>query len=70
MSTRVIARRYTLEVPEAARPGSTAWRGRDSTNGAAVVVTLLDEHPDDFARPQVEAAVRYCPAMALSIEEN
>ena len=45
MSTRVIARRYRLEVPEAARPGSTVWRGRDSTNGAAVVVTLLDEHP-------------------------
>ena len=36
----------------------------------ADVVTLLDAHPDDFARPQVEAAVRYCPAMALSIEEN
>ena len=31
----------------------------------ADTVTLLDEHPDDVARPQVEAAVRYCPAMAL-----
>ena len=37
---------------------------------AADVVTLLEKHPDDFLRPQVEAAVRYCPAMALSIEEN
>ena len=36
----------------------------------ADTVTLLDEHPDDFARPLVEAAVRYCPAMALSIEES
>ena len=36
----------------------------------ADTVTLLDKHPDDFLRPQVEAAVRYCPAMALSIEEN
>jgi ferredoxin len=36
----------------------------------ADVVTLLDEHPADSLRPQVEAAVRYCPAMALSIEES
>ena len=33
-------------------------------------VTLLEEHPDESLRPQVEAAVRYCPAMALSIEES
>jgi ferredoxin len=33
-------------------------------------VTVLDERPDDSRRPQVEAAVRYCPAMALSIEES
>jgi len=37
-------------------------------------VTLLQEHPDDSLRAQVEAAVRYCPAMALSVadptEEN
>ena len=37
---------------------------------AADVVTLLREHPDESRRPQVEAAVRYCPAMALSIEED
>jgi ferredoxin len=36
----------------------------------ADVVTLLDESPDESRRPQVEAAVRYCPAMALSIEED
>jgi len=36
----------------------------------ADLVTLLDENPDDSLRPQVEAAVRYCPAMALSIEES
>ena len=36
----------------------------------ADTVTVLDEHPDDSLRPQVEAAVRYCPAMALSIEES
>ena len=33
-------------------------------------VTVLVEHPDESLRPQVEAAVRYCPAMALSIEES
>ena len=28
-------------------------------------VTVLAEHPDESLRPQVQAAVRYCPAMAL-----
>jgi len=37
---------------------------------AADLVTLLEEQPDESLRPQVEAAVRYCPAMALSIEEE
>ena len=33
-------------------------------------VTVLREHPHESLRPQVQAAVRYCPAMALSIEES
>jgi ferredoxin len=33
-------------------------------------VVLLQEHPDGALRPQVQSAVRYCPAMALSIEES
>ena len=33
-------------------------------------VAVLDEHPDESLRPAVQAAVRYCPAMALSIEES
>jgi ferredoxin len=33
-------------------------------------VTVLQQHPDGSSRPQVAAAVRYCPAMALSIEED
>ena len=33
-------------------------------------VVVLLEHPDESLRPQVEAAVRYCPAMALAIEEE
>ena len=34
------------------------------------VVAVLQEHPDESLQPQVQAAVRYCPAMALSIEED
>ena len=33
-------------------------------------VVLLDEHPDDFRRDAVRTAVKYCPAMALSLEED
>jgi ferredoxin len=33
-------------------------------------VRVLQENPDESLRPQVQAAVRDCPAMALSIEEN
>ncbi len=33
-------------------------------------VTVLDERPDESRRPQVEAAVRYCPAMALALEDS
>ncbi len=33
-------------------------------------VVVLQERPDDSLRSQVEAAVRYCPAMALTIEED
>lgn len=36
----------------------------------ADVVEVLDGHPDESLRPQVEAAVKYCPAFALSIEET
>ena len=32
-------------------------------------LTILDERPGDDARAAVEAAVRYCPTHALSIEE-
>ena len=32
-------------------------------------VVVLREHPDESLRDQVRAAVRYCPAMALSMED-
>jgi ferredoxin len=33
-------------------------------------VTVLEEHPDDSLRSDVQSAVKYCPAMALAIEEE
>ena len=36
----------------------------------ADVVVVLQQHPDEFLRPQVSSAVKYCPAMALAIEEE
>lgn len=35
----------------------------------ATTVTVLDETPPESQRTAVEAAVRYCPTHALSIEE-
>ena len=36
---------------------------------AADTVVLLQEHPDEALRDQVTTAVRYCPAMALDLED-
>ncbi len=36
----------------------------------ADVVVVHDAHPEEALRPQVAAAVTYCPAMALAIEED
>lgn len=36
----------------------------------ADVVVLLDEHPEEALRADVTTAVKYCPAFALSIEED
>jgi ferredoxin len=33
-------------------------------------VVVLQEHPDDSLRSQVDDAVKYCPAMALAVEEE
>jgi ferredoxin len=37
---------------------------------AADTVEVLQEHPEESLRPQVQAAVTYCPAMALALEEE
>lgn len=34
------------------------------------VVVVLDERPDESRREDVATAVKYCPAFALSIEED
>lgn len=36
----------------------------------ADVVIVLDEHPEDGRRSEVQQAVKYCPAFALSIAED
>ncbi len=36
----------------------------------ADLVVVLQDRPDDALRDQVSAAVRYCPAMALALEED
>jgi ferredoxin len=33
-------------------------------------VVLLEQNPDESRRSDVQTAVKYCPAFALSIEEN
>jgi ferredoxin len=37
---------------------------------AADRVVVLDEHPPEEQRARVQNAVQYCPAMALSLEED
>ncbi|MDR7086332.1 ferredoxin [Aeromicrobium panaciterrae] len=36
----------------------------------ADVVVVLEQHPEESRRADVTAAVKYCPAFALSIEET
>lgn len=39
-------------------------------DAAADTVVLLDPNPPEGLRAQVKQAVRYCPAMALAVEED
>lgn len=39
-------------------------------DAAADVVVVLDERPDESLREQVQAAVKYCPAMALTLHDD
>ena len=67
VSSRVIARRYTLEVPEAPAPGRVVWRARDAVSGGVVVVTLLDEHPQVDATLAALTAVRH-PSLPVVLD--
>jgi len=39
-------------------------------DAAADTVVLLAEHPDESLREAVTTAVKYCPAMALTLEDE
>jgi ferredoxin len=39
-------------------------------DAGADTVVLLDDRPDGSLRDAVRAAVKYCPAMALSVEDD
>jgi ferredoxin len=39
-------------------------------DAAADRVVVLREHPEEALHDKVAAAVRYCPAMALSLEDD
>lgn len=69
VSSRVIARRYTLEVPEASVPGRKVWRGRDAVSGGTVVVTLLEEHPQADATLAALVAVRH-PSLPVILDHG
>ena len=69
VSSRVIARRYALEVPEASAPGREVWRGRDAVSGGAVVVTLLEEHPQAEATLAALVAVRH-PSLPVILDHG
>ena len=73
------ARQRSKRSPVGRRPrtcarGTRCARARRPTSSGSTRTptrsSCSQEHPDESLRPQVEAAVRYCPAMALAIEEE
>ena len=39
-------------------------------DAVADTVVVLDAHPDESLRDAIRTAVRYCPAMALTVEDS
>jgi ferredoxin len=39
-------------------------------DAAADKVVLIEDHPDESLREAVSTAVKYCPAMALTMEDS
>jgi hypothetical protein len=69
VSTRIIAGRYALDLPEPARPGATAWRARDGATGGAVVVSLLPAGAAAAAAAATLAAIRH-PSLAVVLDHG
>ena len=67
MSYRVVADTDVCQGHQQCQPEAPAVFGFDVEKD---VVVVLDEHPDESLRTDVSTAVRYCPAFALSIEEE
>jgi ferredoxin len=67
MSFRVVADTGVCQGHQLCQGEAPSVFGFDE--GADVVV-VLDEHPDEALRADVQTAVKYCPAFALSIEEE
>ena len=67
MSYRVVADTDLCQGHQLCQGEAPTVFGFDET---ADVVTVLDEHPDESLRDDVRTAVKYCPAFALSIEED
>ena len=67
MSFRVVADRDLCQGHQMCQGEAPDVFGFDADADTVVVLT---ERPDASLRPQVEAAVRYCPAMALAVEES
>ena len=67
MSFKVVADRDICQGHQMCQAEAPDVFGFD--DGADVVV-VTQEHPDESQRAAVQSAVVYCPAFALSIEEN
>jgi len=67
MTFRVVADRDICQGHQMCQAEAPDVFGFDEDEDLVVVLT---EHPSDDLRPQVTDAVKYCPAMALSIIEE
>ena len=67
MTYRVVADADVCQGHQLCQAEAPSVFGFDAEND---VVTVLDERPDESLRTDVATAVRYCPAFALSIEED
>ena len=67
MSYRVVADRGLCQGHQMCQGEAPEVFGFDED---ADLVTVLQEHPDESVRSDVQSAVKYCPAMALAIEQG